>query len=54
MCTTETTNEDTRMRGCTRIDAGQRKEANVKLYREKLQACELVGEAPLQKLVKSN
>ena len=44
MCPTETTNEDTRMRDSTRIDAGQRKKTDVKLCREKMQNCEVVGE----------
>jgi hypothetical protein len=42
------------MRGSTRIDAAQRKKTNVKLYREKMQACKVVGEVPRQKLVKRN
>ena len=52
MCPTETTNEDTRMRDSTRIDAGQRKKTDVKLCREKMQNCEVVGEVHRQKLVK--
>ena len=54
MCPTETTKEDTRMRGSTRTDAAQRKKTNVKLHREKMQACNVIGEAFRHKLVKSN
>ena len=32
------------MRDSTRIDAGQRKKTDVKLCREKMQNCEVVGE----------
>jgi hypothetical protein len=53
MCLTETTNEDTRMRDSTWIDAGQRKKTDVTLCREKMQNCEVVGEVHRQKLVKS-
>ena len=42
------------MRDSTRIDAGQRKKTEEKLYREKMQTCEVVGEVPSQKLDKSN
>ena len=44
MSPTETTNEDTRMRGSTRIDAGAEEENGQKLYREKMQTREVVGE----------
>ena len=50
---TETTNEDTRMRGSTRIDAGQRKKTDVELCREKMQNSEVVGNVHRQKLVKN-
>ena len=54
MCPTETTNEDTAMRDSTRIDAGQRKKTEEKLYREKMQTCEVFGEVTIQKLNKVN
>jgi hypothetical protein len=42
------------MRSSIRIDSGQLKKKEVKLYREKTQTCEVVGEVPRQKLVKSD
>jgi hypothetical protein len=54
MCPTETTNEDTAMRDSTRIDAGQRKKTEEKLYGEKMQTCEVFGEVTSQKLNKVN
>ena len=38
------------MRDSTRIDAGQRKKTEEKLYREKMQTCEVFGEVTSQKL----
>jgi hypothetical protein len=54
MCPTEANYEDTTMRDSTGIDAGQRKKMEVKIYREKMQTREVVGEVPRQKLGKSN
>ena len=42
------------MRDSTRIDAGQRKKTEEKLYREKMQTCEVFGEVTIQKLNKVN